>query len=295
MPSSPSFTFAPILHFHCPPNVPIISINLGPPAVITPAVITLRSKPLSATSDTIDTRSPTCDTGSLSPHSLFAALLPKLRIALPPLSVLPVAPSTPPHQTWTIQSSQSHPSHKIFLPPPLPSMRGTTRYVCKTGYLSPPKFSAKPVVRNFMQQVFPCPHGGWVWKRDDRTNISFDCGCLVHNIIRISLAEHDQEYVIHYFVPSNQGIPHDSSPTHFPSDSMNPWEIELIKGIVDAQPNLQPMIAYDLWTKTCSNRVDCISRCPDLSPRLSTGAVPRRSLHSISTIFPLFLGNFPLL
>jgi hypothetical protein len=219
--------------------------------------------------------------GSLIPPSPSAALLPELPIASPPLSVIPVAPSTPPHQTLTIEPSPSR-------------MNGTygTRYVCMTGYLSPPELSAKPVVRMFLQQIFPCPYGGWFRKRGDRVNVSFKCGCPVPNLIRPSLAVHDQENVIHYYVPSNQGIPHDSLPLHHPSDSMNPWEIELIKEIVDAQPNLQPMIAYDLWTKSCSNQVDCISRCPDLSPRLSPGAVPRRSLHSISIIFPLFLGFF---
>jgi hypothetical protein len=142
-----------------------------------------------------------------------------------------------------------------------PKARGN-RYEFIFGYPTPPELSGKPVVSSFLQQIFPCPYDGWCRKRSDKANITFECRCPVvpANIIRLTIFGD----VLHYYVPQAQGIPHDSSLDHFPSDFINPWEIDIIKGIVDAQPNLQPMIAYNLWTKTCSNHVDNLSRCPDI-------------------------------
>jgi hypothetical protein len=158
------------------------------------------------------------------------------------------------------------------------------------GYLTPPELSGKPVVSSFLQQIFSCSYGGWCRKRSDKANITFECWCPVvpANIIRLTIFGD----VLHYCVPQAQGIPHGSSPDYFPSDSINPWEINIIKGIVHAQPNLQPMIAYNLWMKTCSTRVDNLSRCPDIPPSLSSEAVTKRTLQSISIIFPHFLSFF---
>jgi hypothetical protein len=123
-------------------------------------------------------------------------------------------------------------------------------------------------------------------------NITFACGCPVSNILCISLVSNDVEPGIDYHVPLGQGVPHKSGPIQLSFDTMIPWETDIIKGIVHAHPNIQPMIAYDYWNKKCSNHVDNISRCPSVNVSLSSGPVPKRTLRSISIIFPLFLGFF---
>jgi hypothetical protein len=174
-------------------------------------------------------------------------------------------------------------------PRPSLSAKGT-RYDLMPGYLAPPEFSVKPAVHIFLQLIFPCPHGGWKRKRGDHLNITFACGCPLSNILCISLISNVVEPGIDYYVPLGQGVPHDSGPIQFPFDTMIPWETGIIKGIVHAHPNMQPMIAYDHWKKKCSNHVDNIPRCPNVNVSLSSGPVPKRTLRSISIIFRLFLG-----
>jgi hypothetical protein len=155
-----------------------------------------------------------------------------------PLPALPVVPPTLLQEKLTIVSlgigyepmtgypeptkSNTQPAHEQ--PIRKVNIGKGTRYELMTGFPPPLEFSGNQAVRSFLQQMFPCPNGGWIRKRSDRANISFECCCLVvPNFIRLTIFSDDLEYVIHYCVPSAQGIPHDETPIHFPNNSMNPW------------------------------------------------------------------------
>ena len=176
--------------------------------------------------------------------------------------------------------------------PLCPTDKGT-RYDFVFGYASPPEFSTKAIVRDHLALIFPCPNGGWLRKRGERTNIIFACKCPTPTIIRLTLhVVPGLASNINYSVPIGQGIPHNEEPLHLPTDSIAPWEIDIIKGIVKGHTNMQPMVAYGLWTKLCTNHVDSVSRCPDPVPGVPYQVVTKRTLYSTGITFLQFLGFY---
>jgi hypothetical protein len=185
--------YAPQLSYHCPPNVPIDSNNnsFSMSSHLPPAVISLLSKTLHATLDTIDTCSRTFDMGSPIPHSLLPALSntqqshhrPIPNVVLPkqclPLPSLPVVPPTLLHEKLTIVSSGIGYEPMTGYPEPTKSntqpaheqpirkvnIGKGTRYELMTGFPPPLEFSGNQAVRSFLEQMFPCPYGGWIRKR----------------------------------------------------------------------------------------------------------------------------------
>jgi hypothetical protein len=256
----------------------------------------------------------------LSPQSLLPAFSqvtrPTRNLSVypptPPLETLaihrpapPAAPTT--NQLPQLESSTMHPSFIAFPTVPFHSIqpseqtahflsgKPTTRYEFISGYPVPPELSSKAVVRDFLQEVFPCHNGSWTRLRGDRFNITFSCSCPVPFRIRISRTSSDavsSESQIHYYVPHRQGIPHDG-PLLYPSDeSFQPWEIFILKEMIGKNRNMQPTNAYKLWTVACTNHEQLTSSCPAIFPSISSQPVPQRSLETISKLYPKFLAFF---